>query len=184
MNVKELVAYAKANPGKLSYGTAGVGAMNHVGTEWFKTMAGIDIVHVPYRGDAPVATDVMNGTLGVAFISSNVAIPLIKAGELRALAVSGAERVDGIDAPTLTEAGLDVEFINWRGVVGPPNLSDDAKQKLVDLVDQVVKSDAWQEQLERNGWDDTYLSGDEFDSFLDDEQKRIHGVLVDIGLVK
>jgi tripartite-type tricarboxylate transporter receptor subunit TctC len=123
-NVKELVAYAKANPGKLSYGTAGVGAMNHVGTEWFKTITGIDIVHVPYRGDAPVAADVMNGTLGVSFVSSNVAIPLIKAGKLRALAVPSRKRMVVLpDVPTMAEAGYsDFDLQPWTGFFGPANL--------------------------------------------------------------
>jgi tripartite-type tricarboxylate transporter receptor subunit TctC len=104
--VKEFVAYARANPGKLSYGSAGVGAMNHVGAEWFKMMTGIDIVHVPYRGDAPAANDVASGTLGVAFISSNVAIPLINAGKLRALAVPSQHRIPALpDVPTMAEAG-------------------------------------------------------------------------------
>jgi tripartite-type tricarboxylate transporter receptor subunit TctC len=123
-NVKEFVAYAKANPGKLSYGTAGVGAMNHVGTEWFKTITGIDIVHVPYRGDAPVAADVMNGTLGVSFVSSNVAIPLIKAGKLRALAVPSRKRMVVLpDVPTMAEAGYsDFDLQPWTGFFGPANL--------------------------------------------------------------
>jgi tripartite-type tricarboxylate transporter receptor subunit TctC len=123
-DVKEFVAYAKDSPGKLSYGTAGIGAMNHVGMEWFKTMAGIDIVHVPYRGDAPVATDVMNGTLSVSFVSSNVAIPLIKAGKLRALAVPSRQRMVVLpDVPTMAEAGYpDFDLQPWTGFFGPANL--------------------------------------------------------------
>jgi tripartite-type tricarboxylate transporter receptor subunit TctC len=123
-DVKEFVAYAKANPGKLSYGSAGVGALNHIGAEWFKTMADIDMVHVPYRGDAPVATDVMNGILGVAFISSNVAIPLIKAGKLRALAVPSRQRTAVLpDVPTMAEEGYpDFDLQPWTGFFGPANL--------------------------------------------------------------
>jgi tripartite-type tricarboxylate transporter receptor subunit TctC len=123
-DVKQFVAYARANPGKLSYGTAGVGAMNHVGTEWFKTMTGIDIVHVPYRGDAPVAADVMNGTLGVSFVSSNVALPLIKAGKLRALTVPSRQRMAVLpDVPTMAEAGYpDFDLQPWTGFFGPANL--------------------------------------------------------------
>jgi tripartite-type tricarboxylate transporter receptor subunit TctC len=123
-DVKQFVAYAKANPGKLSYGTAGVGAMNHVGTEWFKTITGIDIVHVPYRGDAPVAADVMNGTLGVSLISSNVALPLVKAGKLRALAVPSRQRMAALpDVPTMAEAGYpEFELQPWTGFFGPANL--------------------------------------------------------------
>jgi tripartite-type tricarboxylate transporter receptor subunit TctC len=124
--VQEFVAYAKANPGKLSYGTAGVGAMNHVGTEWFKGMAGIDIVHVPYRGDAPVAADLAAGVLGVAFVSSNVAIPLIHAGKLRALAVPSRHRIAVLpDVPTMAEAGYpDFDLQPWTALFGPAGLDN------------------------------------------------------------
>ncbi len=123
-DVKGFVAYAKANPGKLSYGTAGIGAMNHVGTEWFKSMAGIDIVHVPYRGDAPVASDMMAGTLGVGFVSSNVAIPLIKTGKLRALAVPRKQRMTAMpDIPTMAEQGYpDFDMRPWAAFFGPAKL--------------------------------------------------------------
>lgn len=122
--VKEFVAYAKANPGKLSYGSAGVGAMNHVGTEWLKGMIGIDIVHVPYRGDAPVANDVASGVLGVSFVSSNVAIPLIKAGKIKALAVPSRQRMKVLpDVPTMAEAGYpDFDLQPWTGFFGPTGL--------------------------------------------------------------
>ena len=124
-DVKGFVAYAKANPGKLSYGTAGIGAMNHVGTEWFKSMAGIDIVHVPYRGDAPVASDLIAGTLGVAFVSSNVAIPFIRSGKLRALAVPRKERMTVLpDVPTMAEQGYpDFDMRPWAAFFGPAKLS-------------------------------------------------------------
>ncbi len=123
-DVEQFIAYAKANPGKLSYGSAGVGAMNHVGMEWFKAMTGIDIVHVPYRGDAPAAADVMNGTLGVSFVSSNVAVPLSKAGKVRALAVPSRQRMAVLpDVPTMAEAGYpDFDLQPWTGFFGPANL--------------------------------------------------------------
>jgi tripartite-type tricarboxylate transporter receptor subunit TctC len=122
--VKDFVAYAKANPGRLSYGSAGVGAMNHVGAEWFKMMTDIDIVHVPYRGDAPVATDVASGTLGISFVSSNVAIPLIKAGKLRALAVPSRRRIAVLpDVPTMVEAGFpEFDLQPYAALFGPAQL--------------------------------------------------------------
>ena len=130
--VKEFVAYAKANPGKLSYGSAGVGAMNHVGTEWFKMMTGIDIVHVPYRGDAPVATDVAGGTLGVSFVSSNVAIPLIQAGKLLALAVPSRKRIAILpDVPTMAEAGYpEFDLQPSTSLFGPARLDKAIVAKL------------------------------------------------------
>ena len=137
--VQEFVAYAKANPGKLSYGSAGVGAMNHVGTEWFKTMAGIDIVHVPYRGDAPVAADLTAGVLGVSFVSSNVAIPLIHAGKLKALAVPSRQRIAVLpDVPTMAEAGYpDFDLQPWAAFFGPAGLD----KTIVSSLDQSAEAD-------------------------------------------
>src|SRR3954469_5949642 len=138
--VKEFVAYAKANPNKLSFGSAGVGAMNHVGTEWFKMMAGIDIVHVPYRGDAPVAADVASGTLGVSFVSSNLALPLIKAGKLRALAVPSRKRLAVLpDVPTMAEAGYpDFDLQPWTGLFGPAGLDKGIEAKLSAAVREIL----------------------------------------------
>jgi tripartite-type tricarboxylate transporter receptor subunit TctC len=138
--VKEFVAYAKANPGTLSYGTAGVGAMNHVGTEWFKGMAGIDIVHVPYRGDAPVAADLTAGVVGVAFVSSNVAIPLIQAGKLRALAVPSRHRIAVLpDVPTMAEAGYpDFDLQPWTALFGPAGLDKTIVSSLDDALKEIL----------------------------------------------
>jgi tripartite-type tricarboxylate transporter receptor subunit TctC len=138
--VKEFVAYAKANPGKLSYGTAGVGAMNHVGTEWFKSMAGIDIVHVPYRGDAPVAADLAAGVLGVAFVSSNVSIPLIRTGKLNALAVPSRHRIAVLpDVPTMAEAGYpDFDLQPWAALFGPAGLDKSIVSSLDGALTQIL----------------------------------------------
>jgi tripartite-type tricarboxylate transporter receptor subunit TctC len=138
--VKDFVAYAKANPGKLSFGSAGVGAMNHVGTEWFKMMTGIDMVHVPYRGDAPVAADVVSGTLGVSFIASNVAIPLIKAGKLKPLAVPSRKRLAALpDVPTMAEAGYpDFDLQPWTGLFGPAGLDKAIEAKLSAAMKEIL----------------------------------------------
>jgi tripartite-type tricarboxylate transporter receptor subunit TctC len=138
--VKELVVYAKANPGKLSYGTAGVGAMNHVGMEWFKSLAGIDVVHVPYRGDAPAAADLTAGVLGVAFVSSNVAIPLIQAGKLRALAVPSRRRIAVLpDVPTIAEAGYPgFDLQPWAAMFGPAGLDKTIVASLDKALKQIV----------------------------------------------
>jgi tripartite-type tricarboxylate transporter receptor subunit TctC len=138
--VKEFVAYAKANPGKLSYGTAGVGAMNHVGAEWFKSMAGIDIVHVPYRGDAPVAADLAAGVLGVAFVSSNVSIPLIRTGKLNALAVPSRHRIAVLpDVPTMAEAGYpDFDLQPWAALFGPAGLDKSIVSSLDGALTQIL----------------------------------------------
>lgn len=108
----------------------------------------------------------------------------VNAGTLRALAVSGAERVEALpDTPTLTESGYDVELTNWRGVVAPGSVSEEEAAALTTLVTELVESDAWQATLEEKGWDDAFLPGDEFDTFLTQNITEIQGVLQDIGLV-
>lgn len=186
-NIDDLIADWKANGRAVSIAGGSAGGTDHILAGLIAQAGDVpieDLNYIAYSGGGESLAALLGNKVSAGISGVSEYAEQVKAGELRALAVSGSERVEGIDAPTLTEAGIDVEFINWRGVVGPPNLSDDARQKLVDLVDEVVKSDAWQEQLERNGWDDTYLSGDEFETFLDDEQKRIRDVLVDIGLVQ
>jgi len=104
--VKELVAYARANPGKLSFGSAGVGTTQHLAGELFKAMTHIDIQHVPYRGGAPVITDLLGGSLTMSFIAIAPAIPLVREGKLRALAVTSSSRFGASpDLPTMIEAG-------------------------------------------------------------------------------
>jgi tripartite-type tricarboxylate transporter receptor subunit TctC len=162
--VKEFVAYAKANPGKLSYGSAGVGAMNHVGAEWFRMMTGIDIVHVPYRGDAPVATDVANGTLGVAFVSSNVAIPLIQAGKLRALAVPSRKRVAILpDLPTIAEAGFpDFDLQPSTSLFGPAQLDKAIVARLSLAVKEILAQPEIIERFRGLGMTPAFATPEEF----------------------
>jgi putative tricarboxylic transport membrane protein len=186
-DINDLVEDMKTRGQEVTVTGGSAGGTDHILAGLIAQAGGVPIKnlnYIAYSGGGESLAALLGNKVSAGISGVSEYIEQIKAGELRALAVSGAERIEGIDAPTLTEAGIDVEFINWRGVVGPPNLSDEAKQKLVDLVDEVAKSDAWKEQLERNGWQDTYLSGDEFQSFLDEEQQRIHGVLVDIGLVQ
>jgi putative tricarboxylic transport membrane protein len=102
---------------------------------------------------------------------------------MRALAVSGGERVEGFDAPTVKEAGIDVELTNWRGMVAPSGISAGDKAALVTAVQKMHDSDAWTAQMDKNGWDDAFLAGDEFATFLKDEKTRVSGVLQSLGLV-
>ncbi|HEU4913037.1 MAG TPA: tripartite tricarboxylate transporter substrate-binding protein [Actinomycetes bacterium] len=142
-----------------------------------------DLNYVAFSGGgeslaALLGSKVAAGVSGVSEYAEQV-----KAGKLRALAVTGPERVDGIDAPTLTEAGYDIEFINWRGVVAPKALSAEATDRLVTLVTEMHDSPEWKEALATNGWTDTFLAGDEFASFIEAERETTTTVLRDLGLV-
>ena len=120
-SVAELIALAKAKPGSLSYGSSGIGTPPHLAGELFKRMAGIDVVHVPYKGAAPALADLLGGRIAYTIDSLVMQMPAVKAGKLRALAVTGSSRA-GIapDVPTLREAGLgDYEYNSWMGIAVP-----------------------------------------------------------------
>jgi putative tricarboxylic transport membrane protein len=87
-----------------------------------------------------------------------------------------------VDAPTLTDEGVDLVFTNWRGIVAPPGITDEERQKWIDTITEMHDSDAWKQVLEDQGWTDAFVTGDEFSSFLEDESKRVEGVLSDLGL--
>lgn len=143
-----------------------------------------DLNYVPFSGGGESLAALLGNNVSAGISGVSEYAEQIEAGTLRALAVSGDERVEGIDAPTLTEAGYDVELSNWRGVVAPPNISDEARERLLTLIEETVASPAWAEALETNGWEDTYLSGEEFETFLDEEQARISDVLDELGLTQ
>ena len=121
ISVKELIAFARAKPGELNYASSGSGAAAHLAAELFKTMAGVEMVHVPYKGAQPALTDVIAGRAQLMFATSASVIPYIKAGRLRALAVTTSKRSAAVpDLPTVSEAGVPgFEAITWHGVVVP-----------------------------------------------------------------
>jgi tripartite-type tricarboxylate transporter receptor subunit TctC len=119
--VAELVAYAKANPGKVNFSSGGIGVLPHLIGELFKARAGIDIVHVPYKGGGPSITDLMAGNVQMTFEATSVLLPLIQAGELRALAVTTPKRIPQLpDVPTMIESGYpDFVTVAWTGLLAP-----------------------------------------------------------------
>jgi len=133
--VPELIAYAKANPGKLSYGSAGIGTSNHVAVELFKMMTGVEMVHVPYRGTIPAIMDVLGGTIQVVFDILPSSVEFIKTGKLRALAVTGPARMDSLpDVPAALEFVPGYEASAWFGFGAPkgtpPEIVDRLNQEI------------------------------------------------------
>jgi tripartite-type tricarboxylate transporter receptor subunit TctC len=125
--LQEFIAYAKANPGKLSYASQGAGASGHVAGELLKLNADIDIVHVPYKGAAPAAQDLAAGHVSMMFDVVSLALPSIKAGRLRALGVAAKERVAALpDVPTMAEQGMPIEVGAWFGMLGPAGTPPEA----------------------------------------------------------
>ncbi|MES1978121.1 MAG: tripartite tricarboxylate transporter substrate binding protein [Pseudomonadota bacterium] len=141
-SVKELVAYAKANPGKLNYGSGGNGSAANLATEYFKLQTGASIVHIPYRGTAPAVTDLMGGQIQVLFTGAPAVLGQIKNNQLRALAVSSPKRLDALpDLPTVAELGYkDFEADQWYGVVAPAGTPRDIVMKLNAQINQSLGS--------------------------------------------
>jgi len=142
-SVKELIDYAKKNPGKVSYGSTGIGSSNHLSMELFKSMAGIDIVHVPYKGSAPMVNDLLGGHIDTAFDNTPNVLPQVKADKLRALGVSSKTRsaLAG-NVPTVSEAGVPgYEVTVWFGIVGPAGMRPEIIQKLNAEMNAILKMD-------------------------------------------
>jgi putative tricarboxylic transport membrane protein len=184
--LQDLITAWKANPSKVPVGGASaVGGPDHLTPMLFAKAVGVDpktTNYVSYDGGGELLAGILGkkvafGATGVGEIAEQA-----KAGEVKVLAVTSAERVKEVDAPTLKEQGVDLVFSNWRGIVAAPDLSDDAKKTLVDLVTKQLDSQEWKAALEEKGWTDAFQAGDEFATFLKEENDRVAGVLSELGL--
>ena len=152
--VAEFVAYAKQNPGKLNFGSAGTGGTIHLAGEMFKQMAGIEMTHVPYKGAGPALTDLLSGNIQVMFDSMGTALPPVKAGLLRPLGVSSTQRSPDLpDVPTIAESGYpDYAVSVWYGIVAPSKLPDEIAQKIGASLDRALNDDTFRASLEKIGF--------------------------------
>ncbi len=151
--VRELIAFAKPRAGQILYASAGSGSVNHLSGELFKTMARVDIVHVPYKGGAPATIDLVGGHVAMMFHSIVGVIPYVKTGRLRALAVTTPKRSVLVpDIPTMVEAGLPgFEVETWYGALGPAGLPRDIVDKLSRELDRILKLPEMSERLQSQG---------------------------------
>jgi tripartite-type tricarboxylate transporter receptor subunit TctC len=150
-SVAELVAYAKANPGKVNFSSGGIGVLPHLIGEWFKSRAGIDIVHVPYRGGGPSINDLVGGQVQMTFEGTSVLLPLIESGKLRALAVTSAKRLPQLpDVPTMTESGFP-GFVStsWTGLLAPAHTPREVIGKLNAQINEGLKTPELKSALAR-----------------------------------
>ncbi|MGB3027152.1 Bug family tripartite tricarboxylate transporter substrate binding protein [Paradevosia shaoguanensis] len=185
--MQDLVAQLKADPGSVSWGGGSAGGTDHIAVGLIAKASGVDPTMINYiafsgGGEALAAilgNQVTAGISGYGEFESQVA-----AGELRVLAVSSEERLEGIDAPTLKEAGVDVAVQNWRMVAAAPGLSDDQVTAITADIEKMAKSKTWQDILKTKGWQDTFLAGADFKAQLAKDIESTAGILKEIGLVK
>ena len=149
----ELIAYAKANPGKLTYASSGAGGSPHLAGEMLKQRAGIDALHVPYKGAAPAMNDVMGGTVSMGFKTASGVTSTIQAGRLRAIAIASNERLPQLpDVPTLAELGFkDFEVSSWSGLFAPKGTPPEVIKTIADATIEILKSPEVRKQLEGMG---------------------------------
>ena len=183
----ELVDKFKADPGSVSWGGGSAGGTDHILAGLIAQTVGIEgskVNYVPFSGGGEALAAIMGGHVTVGISGLGEWQGQIASGELRALAISSPERLEGLDIPTLKEQGVEVELANWRAVVGAPGLDDAQKKALIDSLDATVKSEGWKKVLADRKWMDLYLAGDEFAALLKEENERVTGTLKQIGLVK
>jgi putative tricarboxylic transport membrane protein len=182
----DFVAAWKAAPGKTPVGGgSSPGGPDHLAPMLTAQAVGVkpsDVNFVSYDGGGELLAALLGSKIKAAFTGTGEVEEQAKAGQLRILAVTSAERVEGIDAPTLKEAGFDLTFTNWRGMVAPNGISDDAKKQLIDALERMHDSAQWKATLADKGWTDAFLTGDEFGSFLTSEDTRVREVLAKLGL--
>ena len=172
-NVAEFIAYAKANPGKINFASGGVGTSPHLSGELLKTMAGINLVHVPYRGTAPALTDLLAGQVQVLFDNLPGPIGHIKTGRVRALGVTASKRVDSIpDVPTIGETVPGYEATVWYGIAAPKGTPPEIVEKLNQAVNVVLANPKLQIRLAELGGEAMPMTPAEFGKLVADETEK------------
>jgi putative tricarboxylic transport membrane protein len=184
--VDDFVAAWRADPSAITIGGgSSPGGPDHLFPMETARAVGVDpkaVNFVSYDGGGDLLTALLGEKITAGTSGLGEYVDQIEAGQVRVLAVSGNERVPGIDAPTLREAGIDLTFTNWRGILAPPGISDDAKAAMVEALAKLHDTPAWKEALVKNGWSDAFATGPEFERFLEEQDERVSSTLSELGL--
>lgn len=186
-NIPELVAYLKANPGKVNYGSGGNGSAAHLAMEYFKMNTQTFIVHVPYRGTAPAVMDTVAGQIQMVFTGAPAIIPMVKSGKLKALGVSSLKRMDSLpDVPTLSESGVKglngFEADQWYGLVAPAGTPVAITQKLNQVVNKSLSAQDVSARLRSEGAIASPTTPENFEQLIQSEIKRWRAVVIKAGI--
>jgi len=185
--VQDLAAAMQADSGMVTWAGGPTGSVDHIAAALFASAAGADpakIAYVAFFNGAEATAALLEGKVAVGVAVGGEVEELIRSGQLRALAVTGPRRIEGIDAPTLKEAGMKFEIGNWRGVVAAPDITPEQRSALTEAVEGAARSPVWIEAIRQKGWEDAYLAGEAFEAFLKAEQTRVASMLRCLGLVK
>jgi putative tricarboxylic transport membrane protein len=184
--VQDLVDAWKADPKSVTIGGgSSPGGPDHLFPMQLAKTVGIDpkqVKYIVYDGGGPLTSALLGKKIDVGTSGPSEFEGQLKDGSLRVLAVSGDERLDTVDAPTLKESGIDMSFVNWRGILAPPGISKESRDRLVDMFTEMHRTKGWQDAVKRNGWIDSFATGEEFTTFLLEQDKRVETTLKELGL--
>ena len=182
-----LVAKLKADPGSVSWAGGSAGGTDHITAGLIAKAVGVDptkVNYVAFSGGGEALAAILGGQVTVGISGYGEFESQVQAGQLRLIGISSDARVDGVDAPTFKEGGVDVVIQNWRSVSAGPDLSADQVAAITADIQKMAKSKTWQDALKAKGWADTYLDGDAFKAQLEKDISATEGILKEIGLVK
>jgi len=181
-SVPELIAYLKANPGKVSYGSAGSGSLPHLGTELFKAQTGIDLLHVPYKGGGPMVTDLLGGTVQMVIADQANLMPHVQSGKLKALAVATPKRSPNFpNLPTIAETVSGFDSTAWQGLAGPAGMPADVVKRLNEAFNTVMAMPAVREKLSGGGLEVVGGTPEQFARFIASEIAKWTKIAKDVG---
>jgi putative tricarboxylic transport membrane protein len=184
-DLKDLVAALKADPGKVAIAGGSAGGSDHILAGMMAKSQGVDakrVAYVAFAGGGPAQAAILGNQVAAGISGYGEFSEQVKAGKMRAIAISSDKRIPGIDVPTFKEQGVDVELFNWRGVFGAPGITPAQRAALIGIFDRMVAGPTWKAELQKKDWTGIYLSGDAYGSFLTSEIERITGILKDLGL--
>ena len=167
-SVKDLIALAKAKPGQITFASYGSGSPAHLAGELFKSMVGADMLHIPYKGSAPALADIVAGHVSLSFSSMSPAVPLVKSGRLKAIAVSTSKRVAAMkEIPTIAEAGVPgYEVLAWNGIAAPAGTPREVVAKLNKAIVEIVATAEFRDRISAQGFEPESSSPEEFSDLI------------------
>lgn len=182
---QDFVAALKADPTKVPVAGGSAGGSDHILFGLIAKTVGVpatNLSYVPFAGGGEALAALLGNQVAAGISGYGEFAEQVKAGALRLLAISSDVRQEGIDAPTMKEAGIDVELFNWRAVFAPPGVTDADKAAMIALVGKMAESEAWKTELKNRNWTPILLTGDDFGKFLTEDTARIEAILKDLGL--
>lgn len=185
--MEDLANMFKEDPASVSWAGGSAGGTDHLLVGQIAQFLELDpglINYVPFSGGGEALASLLGNETTAGVSGLGEFLPQIESGELRALAISGRDEGGDDTIPTLQESDIDVELSNWRGIVAPPEIEDADKEAILAVIDELVKSDVWQETLKSFGWSDQYLAGDEYATYIEEETERINELLTELGLLE